>query len=87
MCTGNAVPAIVCRWAEQTSKGYMWKDIGLQDWLFDFDNEADVQRMPDVAVAMAKDPTAAKTTASAARDRVRKRQRETIRILQKVLKK
>lgn len=87
MCTGNAVPAIVCRWAEQTSKGYMWKDIGLQDWLFDFDNEADVQRMPDVAVAMAKDPTAAKTTASAARDRVRKRQRETIRILQKLLKK
>ncbi|MFO0976491.1 MAG: polysaccharide pyruvyl transferase family protein [Planctomycetaceae bacterium] len=87
MCTGHAIPAIVCRWAEQTSKGMMWKDIGLQDWLFDFDNEVDVQRMPDVAVAMAKDPAAAKANASAARDRVKKRQRETIRILQKVMKK
>lgn len=87
MCTGHAIPAIVCRWAEQTSKGIMWKDIGLQDWLFDFDNEADVQRLPDTAFAIAKDPAAAKATASAARDRVKKRQRETIRILQKAMKK
>jgi hypothetical protein len=36
MCIGNGVPAIVCRFAEQTSKGFMWRDIGLGDWLFDF---------------------------------------------------
>ena len=40
MCIGNGVPAIVCRWAEQTSKGTMWKDIGLGEWLFDLDDEA-----------------------------------------------
>src|SRR5688500_6138844 len=26
---------MVCRWAEQTSKGMMWRDIGLSAWLFD----------------------------------------------------
>jgi len=31
MCIGNGVPAIVCRWEEQTSKGFMWRDIGLGD--------------------------------------------------------
>ena len=41
MCVGNGIPAIVCRWAEQTSKGFMWRDIGLGDWLFDFDKEED----------------------------------------------
>ena len=39
LCIGNGIPAIVCRWVEQTSKGMMWRDIGLGDWLFDFDNE------------------------------------------------
>ena len=28
-----AVPAIVGRFAEQTSKGFMWRDIGLGEWL------------------------------------------------------
>jgi hypothetical protein len=39
MCIGNGIPAIVCRWKEQTSKGWMWKDIGLGEWLFDTDKE------------------------------------------------
>ncbi len=43
MCVGNGIPAIVCRFAEQTSKGFMWKDIGLGDWLFDLDVDADVR--------------------------------------------
>jgi polysaccharide pyruvyl transferase WcaK-like protein len=29
MAVGNGVPAIVCRFEEQTSKGFMWRDIGL----------------------------------------------------------
>ena len=32
MCIGNGVPAIVCRFADQTSKGIMWRDIGLGEW-------------------------------------------------------
>ncbi|NCY03791.1 MAG: polysaccharide pyruvyl transferase family protein, partial [Planctomycetia bacterium] len=46
LCIGNGVPAIVCRFAEQTTKGLMWRDIGLGDWLFDLDDEADVGRIP-----------------------------------------
>jgi polysaccharide pyruvyl transferase WcaK-like protein len=78
MCIGNGIPAIVCRWAEQTSKGFMWRDIGLGEWLFDFDNEDDVKRMPAVVLAMAKDPVAAKAKAAKARAFVQERQRETM---------
>ncbi len=85
MCIGHGIPAIVCRWAEQTSKGLMWRDIGLGDWLFDFDNEADVQRLPAAALAMAQDPAAAKHKAAAARKFVEQRQRETMQILQGLL--
>ena len=31
MAVGNGIPAIVCRFEEQTSKGIMWRDIGLGD--------------------------------------------------------
>ncbi len=41
MCVGNGVPAIVGRFEEQTSKGFMWRDIGLGEWLFDLDRPAD----------------------------------------------
>ncbi|MFM8903844.1 MAG: polysaccharide pyruvyl transferase family protein [Verrucomicrobiota bacterium] len=60
MCVGNGVPAIVCRWAEQTSKGNMWKDIGLHEWLFDLDDEPQLAGIVPAVLAMAKDPAAAK---------------------------
>lgn len=41
MAVGNGVPAIVCRFQEQTSKGLMWCDIGLGDWLFDLDERGE----------------------------------------------
>ena len=68
MCVGNGIPAIVCRWAEQTSKGFMWRDIGLGDWLFDFDKEDDVKRLVPTVLALAKDPAAAKAKAAKARE-------------------
>ena len=67
MCIGNGVPAIVCRWAEQTSKGLMWRDIGLGEWLFDFDQEADVERLPSAVLAVARDPDRARERAEQAR--------------------
>ena len=76
MCIGNGIPAIVCRWAEQTSKGIMWRDIGLGDWLFDLDQESDVARVADAVLAMAKDPAAAKAKAAKGREFVQQRQRE-----------
>ncbi len=68
MCIGNGVPAIVCRWAEQTSKGLMWRDIGLGDWLFDFDKEEERAKLVPAVLAMAKDPAAAKTKAAKGRE-------------------
>ncbi|TWU05987.1 polysaccharide pyruvyl transferase family protein [Stieleria varia] len=85
MCIGNGVPAIVCRWSEQTSKGYMWRDIGLGDWLFDFDNEADVERLPSAVLEMAKNPEAAKEKAAKARQFVIQRQRESMEMLQRTV--
>lgn len=85
LCVGNGVPAIVCRWDTQTSKGLMWRDIGLGDWLFDFDNADDVQAMPPAVLAMAMDPGAAKAKAATAREFVRRRQRETIEVLREQL--
>ena len=81
MCIGNGIPAIVCRWAEQTSKGIMWRDIGLGDWLFNFDNEDDMQAMPATVLAMAKNPTAAKAKASAGRKFVEQRQQDMAAVL------
>ena len=81
MCIGNGVPAIVCRFDEQTSKGFMWRDIGLGDWLFDMDREDDVKRIVPAVLAMAKDPAAAKAKAAAARQFVQQRQRETMAVL------
>ena len=67
MCIAQGVPAIVCRWEEQSSKGIMWRDIGLGDWLFDFDREDEVRRMPAAALALAREPAAAKARAEKAK--------------------
>jgi polysaccharide pyruvyl transferase WcaK-like protein len=85
MCIGNGVPAIVCRFQEQTSKGIMWRDIGLGDWLFDMDSPDDVARIVPTVLALAKDPSAAKAKAAQAREFVEQRQRATMAILKRNL--
>jgi len=85
MCIGNGVPAIVCRWAEQTSKGFMWRDIGLSDWLFDFDKEEDRERLPETVLEMATNPVAAKAKAKTAQEFVQQRQRATMQTLQEAV--
>ncbi len=81
MAVGNGVPAIVCRFEEQTSKGIMWRDIGLGDWLFDLDREGEIKGIVPAVLAMAKDPAAAKAKAARARALVQQRQRETMSVL------
>ena len=85
MCIGNGIPAIVCRWAEQTSKGFMWRDIGLKDWLFDLDKEDELARVPAAVLAIAQDPAAAKTKAAKAREVVQQRQNAMTEQLAKAL--
>lgn len=85
MAVGNGIPAIVCRFEEQTSKGLMWRDIGLGDWLFDFDREEDCQRLPQAVVDMAQNPAAARDKVTQAQRFVAQRQRETMQVLGKYL--
>ena len=85
MCVGNGIPAIVCRWAEQTTKGLMWRDIGLGDWLFDFDKDEDRRRLPETVLALAKDLDAARAKAAKARAFVEQRQRETMQVVKQSL--
>ena len=87
MCIGNGIPAIVCRWAEQTTKGLMWHDIGLGEWLFDLDKEDELIRVADTVLAMAKDPVGAKVKAVKARDFVMNRFASSMNILAGELKK
>lgn len=81
MCVGNGIPAIVCRWAEQTSKGFMWRDIGLKDWLFDLDQENELARVADTVLAMAQDPAGSKAKAAKARDFVMGRFTESMQVV------
>jgi polysaccharide pyruvyl transferase WcaK-like protein len=85
LCVTNGIPAIVCRFDEQTNKGYMWRDIGLNDWLFNLDQPDEIARIVPTVVAMAKDPAAAKAKAVKAGDVVRQRQKENFGVLQKTL--
>jgi hypothetical protein len=81
MCIGAGIPAIVCRWTEQTSKGLMWRDIGLGEWLFNLDHEEEIPGIVPAVLAMAKDPAAAKAKAAKGREIVLQRQRETMEIV------
>ena len=83
MCIGNGIPAIVCRWTEQTSKGLMWRDIGLGEWLFNMDEESEIPGIVPAVLTMAKDPAAAKAKAVKAREFVVQRQQETMAVVGK----
>ena len=41
----------------------MWQDIGLCDWLFDMDDETDVQKIVPAVVKLARDQPAARRQA------------------------
>lgn len=85
MCIGAGVPAVVCRFAEQTSKGMMWRDIGLGDWLFDLDKPEETARIAPTVLRLAQDPQGAKRKAMEAQAFVEKRQQETMAIVANAL--
>lgn len=85
MCIGHGVPAIVCRFDEQTTKGFMWEDIGLGEWLFDLDSIEDYERLPSTVLDIAQNPEAAKAKAAKAKAFVEQRQLETMKTLRKAL--
>ncbi len=85
MCIGNGIPAVVCRWAEQTSKGTMWKDIGLDNWLFDLDDDEQVVRVAPTVLDMVQNPSEARKKANQARRFVAQKHTEGIGILRGIL--
>jgi polysaccharide pyruvyl transferase WcaK-like protein len=85
MCIGNGIPAIVCRFAEQTNKGFMWRDIGLHDWLFDMDRPEEVKRIVPTVLSLVNDPTAAKEKAARARQLVQQMQSDMVGRVRKEL--
>ncbi|MBA2115833.1 polysaccharide pyruvyl transferase family protein [Bremerella alba] len=85
MCIGHGVPAVVCRFEEQTTKGFMWEDIGLGEWLFDHDSQEDQQRIASTVLDIAQNPAAAQLKAAKAKAFVEKRQLETMKTLRGVL--
>lgn len=82
MCIGLGIPALVGRWVEQSSKGTMWNDIGLPEWLFNMDYEGDVARLPATVLEVAQNPAAARAKALAARSRVFDRFGQTIKLVE-----
>ena len=64
MCIGHGIPAIVCRFKEQTSKGFMWKDIGLSEWLFNHDFDEPAKLLTPAVLAIANDQATARATAA-----------------------
>jgi hypothetical protein len=86
MCISSGIPAVVCRFDEQTNKDFMWRDIGLNDWLFTLDNPHEIARIAPTVLAIAKDPAAAKAKAAKAREVVQQRQREEMTALAASLK-
>ena len=85
MAVGNGIPAIVCRFEEQTSKGIMWRDIGLGDWLFDLDIDSKAAKVPNAVVTMAKNFKAAQAKTETAQFVVLQRQKETMELLKQRL--
>ncbi|MDO4570305.1 MAG: polysaccharide pyruvyl transferase family protein [Planctomycetia bacterium] len=75
MCVGNGVPAIVCRFHQQTSKGFMWRDIGLGDWLFNLDEEDEIPGITPAVLKMLTDRDLSRQKVAAAQKFVRERQK------------
>ncbi len=81
MCIGNGIPAIVCRFEEQTSKGFMWRDIGLGDWLFDMDQPDEVARIVPAVLSLVTERSKALEKVATARKFVRQRQQRMTEVL------
>ena len=60
-------------------------DIGLSDWLFDFDNDDERKAFPAAVLAMAKDFATARAKAAKGREFVEQRQRDMVSALKMVL--
>jgi polysaccharide pyruvyl transferase WcaK-like protein len=85
MFIGNGIPALLGRFEEQTSKGFMWQDIGLNDWLFDSDDDVKIAKLSSTVLSLVQNSKAAKMKAQKAKRFVEKLQAKTMKQLRKSL--
>lgn len=85
MCIAHGIPAIVVRWEEQSSKGIMWRDIGLGEWLFDFDNEEEIKRFVPTVLAMAMNPKQSKAKAAKAQQYAQELHKKSMLVVQNAI--
>lgn len=85
LCIANGVPAVVCRWKEQTTKGLMWNTLGLGEWLFDTDDPERMKELPDTVLHMIDHPAEAKAKVARAMELVDAYTRQTVDALHQVL--
>ncbi len=85
MCIGNGIPALVGRFAEQTSKGFMWSDIGLGDWLFDLDQPGEGGKISSTLLTMLSDKAGTEAKVVGAQQFVHERQAATMGTLRTML--
>jgi hypothetical protein len=85
MAVANGTPAVHCRFKEQTSKSFMWRDIGLGDWLFDLDEQRDGASITEALLGIARDPEAARAKVARAMDFVHERQKASMEVLRTCL--
>jgi len=81
MCIGHGIPAILGGLAQQTTKRYMMEDIGLPEWLLDFDKPEGRERFPETVIQMALNKEDSFRKAANARKFVENRQKETMAYL------
>lgn len=81
MAIGNGIPALVGRFEEQTSKGFMWRDIGLGNWLFDMDRPEEVAQLTPSVLGLIQNPMAAMEKVQAAQRFLKERQTVTMKTL------
>lgn len=63
----------------------MWRDIGLYEWLFDFEQPDGADGLTEAVLQMVTDPASAKAKVEKAKRYVNKRQKETMAELAKCL--
>jgi polysaccharide pyruvyl transferase WcaK-like protein len=77
MAIANGTPAIVLRQPTDTRKGQMWRDVGLNDWIFEID-DATGDEIARRVVEVGRDPAAARTLVARAQTYARDKMKAMI---------
>ncbi|MDF2724586.1 MAG: hypothetical protein K0Q59_4261, partial [Paenibacillus sp.] len=85
MAIGNGIPAVICHAKEHTTKGCMWEDIGLGDWLFDLDDSKQMSGLSPTLLDIIRRPDAAKARVEQANAIVRGHNEEMAAVLREAL--